>query len=281
MKKIKWYMFAALLMFSFYIFINKEYITLEPWVTEQPLEWIGGASGNGKATAIIADGGETIIVINNDGELMYKLRAGADAAHSFVSAELVDLDEENNLYVYDKIFGGAFEESTERIIKYSSAGKFIGILYSYSYKNEDFIITKGKISSITVSQDALYLARLEHEGFYLECVPNRQADEPQTVVFVAFPDAFRELAYCRINTTNRNLVWTTKTGTILQYDFSGKLVNEIIANDNVSPYMAASDDKGSLFYTDILHCEIGFINTDTGEKTKLFHRPMSEGDFYY
>jgi len=281
MKKAQRYIFVAFLIFSFYILINKEYISFNPWVTEQALELIGSASGNGKATAIIADGGETIIVVNNNGDLMYKLQADTNATRSFVSAELVDLDEENNLYVYDKIFGGAFEENTERILQYSPTGKLMGVLYSYSYKNEDFIITKGKISGMASTGDELYLARLEHEGFYLERVPIRLVEEQQNITFFSYPDAFRDLSYCRINTVSRNLVWTTKTGTILQYDFTGNLVNKITADDDMSPYMAVSDDKGSLFYTDILHGEIGYIDIHTEEKTKLFNRPMSEGFFYY
>jgi len=281
MKKIKRFVFVVLLMFSFYIFVNKEYISFDPWVSEQSLGLIGSASGNGKATAIITDSARTIVVIKNNGELLYKVKSGTNIMNSFVSAELTDLDEENNLYVYDKIFGGAFEESTERILKFSSAGKFMGILYSYSYKNEDFAITKGKICGIASSGNDFYLARLEHEGFYLERVSTRQAEEPQIIAFVQYPDAFRSFSLCRINTTSKSVVWTTKTGTILHYNFFGTLVNEITADENIFPYMAASDDKNNLLYTDILNYVIGFINTDTGETTKLFYRPISEGDFYY
>ena len=281
MKTLKMVVFGLLTLISFFLFFNKENITLKPWLIEQTLELIGNASGNGKATAIIADSSKTIVVVNNESELMYKLQAGTDTTRSFVSAELVDMDEENNLYVYDKIFGGAFEENTERILKYSSMGKFVSVLYAYSYKNEDFIITKGKISGMVSSGDELYVARLQHEGFYLECVSTRQVGESQTLAFVAYPDAFRELLYCRINATNKSIVWTTKTGTILQYGFSGTLVNKIIADDSVSHYMAVSDGGNNLIYTDILNCEIGSMDTNTGKRAQLFQRPMSEGNFYY
>ncbi|MCL1927491.1 MAG: MFS transporter [Treponema sp.] len=281
MKRIKWYVFSAFLMFTVMLYMNIEYITYQPWLEEEPLEWIAYASGNGEATAIIADSARTIIVVNNEGELLYKLQAGNDTSRSFVSAELVELDANNNLYVYDKIFGGAFEESTERILKYSPSGKFLGVIYSYSYINEDFIISKGKISGMASIGDLLYLARLEHEGFYLDCIYTLEEDEVRTYAFVKYPNAFRDLSYCRINIKNQRIVWTTKSGTILQYSFSGWLVNEIIADGNTSPYMTASDNDNNFIYTDIINCEIVRIDGNTGERTTLFHRPMSDGIFYY
>ena len=281
MKKIKWIVSVLFLIIAVVLFLNKEDIAFQPWLEEQPMEWIGYASGNGEAIAVIVDAAETIVVINNDGELLYKIHAGTDTSRSFVSAELVELDGNNNLYVYDKIFGGAFEESTERILKYSPEGKFLGIIYSYSYINEDFIISKGKISGMAPLGDTLYLARLEHEGFYLECVYTKEQDEFRTHAFVEYPDAFRDLAFCRINTITQRLVWTTKSGTILQYSFSGGLIKEIVADDNMAPYMSVSDNDNNFIYTDILNCEIAFLDGITGEKTTLFQRPMSDGMFYY
>jgi predicted MFS family arabinose efflux permease len=281
MKTLKIVVFGLFTLISFFLFFNKENITLKPWFIEQTLELIGNASGNGKETAIIADGSETVVVVNNAGELLYKIRAGTNISRSFVSAELVDLDGENNLYVYDKIFGGAFEENTERILKYSPRGEFIGIIYSYSYINEDFIITKGKISGMGPIGDTLYIARLEHDGFYLECIYTKEQNESRTHIFFPYPNAFRELSYCRLNTRSQRIVWTTKTGTILEYSFSGSLINTIPAVEDISPYMTVSDNNENFIYTDILNCQIGRIDPNTGEKEILFHRPMSEANFYY
>jgi len=281
MKRITQYSFIAFLLLAFLLFLHRGNITRQPWLTEQPLEWIGSASGNGEAIAIIADGGKIVVVLNNEGELLYKVQAGIDASRSFISAEMAELDAENNLYVYDKIFGGAFEESTERILKYSPSGKFLGVIYSYSYINEDFIITKGKISGMAAYENALYLVRLEHDGFYLERNYPERDGEFKTYTYYEYPNAFRGLSFCRINPQNRVVVWTTKSGNILRYNFSGLLFDEIPAADNMSPYMTAADNDNNLVYTDILNCEIGFINGRTGKKTTLFHRPMSEGAFYY
>lgn len=204
----KWLYFALFILFAFVLFLNKENITHKPWLTEQPLEMTGYASGNGQMTAIIADSSKTIIVINKEGELIYRLQAAIydfrNISRSFVSAEQVELDEENNLYVYDKIFGGAFEENTERILKYSSNGKFLGEIYSYSYENKDFITTTGKICTMVVDEDFLYLIRIEHEGFFLERINKRQTvsaqqEKPHTQIFFPYPNAFREVSHSWIN----------------------------------------------------------------------------------
>jgi len=281
MKRLTRYSFIAFLMLSFLLFLHRGNITRQPWLAEQPLEWIGSASGNGETIAIIADGARTVVVLNNEGELLYKVQAGMDTARSFVSAELAELDGENNLYVYDKQFSGAFQENTERVLKYSSTGEFLSVVYTYSYINEDFIITKGKISGMATYGDTLYLARLEHDGFYLETISSGENGESLTHTFFEYPAAFRELSYCRLNTRNQRITWTTKTGTILLYDFSGLFIKEIAARDDISPYMTASDNDGNLVYTDILNCEVALINGRTGKKTTLFQRPMSEGNFYF
>jgi predicted MFS family arabinose efflux permease len=281
MKKFKMVCIIMFLVFSAFLVINWNDITWQPWNNEQPLEWLGYASGNEKLTAIIADGAKTVLVLNESGELVYRIRSRSNAARSFVSAELVDLDDENNLYVYDKNFGGAFEENSERVLKYSPAGTFMNEIYTYTYKNEDFIITKGKISGMASSGNLLYLARLEHEGFYLEQVSTAQKNEPRTVVFVEYPEAFRELSYCRINVQNQRILWTTKSYTIVEYDFSGRLINEIPAEDGTFPYMSTADNNNNLIYTDIVNSAIVSINTVTGERTQLFNGSGLDSSFYY
>ena len=285
MKIKKRYLLAVFIVISFVLFLYRENISLKPWVKEVPLEWIGSASSNGIATAIIKDAARTVVVIDNDGELLYKVHAGLFSSSSFVSAELVELDEHNNLYIYDKIFGGAYENSTERILKYSSNGEYLGVVYSYSYTNEDYIITKGKISGMSVYGDTLYLVRLEHEGFYLESVNIseniQQQNDPRIHHFFEYPNAFRGLLLCRLNVENQRIVWTTKSGNILIYSFSGFIINEIPANEDIWPFMALSNNNNDIVFTDIWNYKIGLIDVISGETKILFHRSLSDGIFYY
>ena len=281
MKKAKWILFIILTGITVFLYINRQYITFQPWVKIKTLDWIGSASGNGKAAAIIADASKSVTVVANDGEMLYKIYAGSNASRSFVSAELTELDYENNLYVLDKNFAGFLNESSERILKYSSNGTFLSVIYNHEYLNEDFIITKGKISGMASDGDVLYLVRLSHEGFFLESVDTANNNKAEVINFFPYPNAFRDFSYCRLNVKNQTLVWTTKSGNILQYSFSGLLMREIKADDNFSPYMTLSDDNDNFIYTDILQDIIGLIDNKTGERKILFSSPVSDGYFYY
>ena len=281
MKKVKWCCFLAFLFVSAVLAFNSRNITFQPWITELPMEWIGYASGNDNAIAVIVDSSKTVVVINNEGELLYKVRSGMNLSRSFYSAGFVKLDDENNLFVSDRNFGGAFRESTERILKFSSAGRFLGIVYSISYLNEDFIIMKGKLSGMAIDRDTLYLVRLEHHGFYLEAVNTRVfGQEPNLIKFFPYQNAFRELSFAQINTATRRLVWTTITGTILEYSFTGRLIREIPADDYRQPYMALSDDNNDIVFVDVWNYKIGRICAQTDETTILYQPDDAFGVFY-
>ncbi|MDR0785965.1 MAG: MFS transporter [Treponema sp.] len=260
---------------SIFLFLNKANVSLNPWRTSGALEMIGDANGNGERIAIVANSTESVFVLNDAGELIYRV----DAGKNFTAARFVDIDEENNLYVYDSRFGGVKDQNVERVVKYASDGKFLDELYSYEYTNEDFILLKGKISGIAVSDGLLYVVRLEHEGFYLEWTSTKQKTATHQLSFFEYPNALRDLGYCNINIEQRRVVFTTKSGVILQYSFSGSLVTTIPAQDGRFPYMTAQDESNGFIYTDIINNTVARIDNVSGEASNIFSSP--EGCYYY
>jgi len=271
---------ALFLLFSLVLFLQRENLTHTPWIKEQPLRFTGFAVGNGERTAIVANSAESIFVIGQGGERIYQLHAGSES-RSFVSVEILELDDDNNLYVHDKIFGDAFGENTERILKYSPDGKFLGVFYSYTYDNLEFIVSRGKIRTMAYHDGFLYLARLENEGFYLEALNTRQPGEPPGHTFFPHPDAFRSLTHCRINPVTQDIVWSTKLGNLLQYDFSGTLIRQVEPEYGQAFYMALADDDGHIVYIDVINSEIARINTGTGERTLLLDETATDAGFYF
>jgi predicted MFS family arabinose efflux permease len=253
-------------------------LTLTPWNTTDVLEWFNYASGNDERIAVVENSEKTIVVLNNEKELIFKLNAASHpTAKSFFDAESLSLDENNNLYVLDKNFGGAFDENVERILKYSPEGKFLDEVYAYHYVNEDFIITKGKISGMTYFDGAVYLVRLENDGFYLERASSAK-EEAELIQYFAHPNAFQDLVYSRINAETKRITFTTRARGIRQYDFSGELLGEWPGESTVLPWSAASDNDDNIIYADIVSGEIIFIDTATDERTVLFASP--EGRAY-
>ena len=247
MTKIRSYanlcLFIIFISLTTILIIYKDNVTHKPWQKLQPLLMTGYASGNGERTAIITNSAETVVVLNNENELIYRIQAG-ERANQFVSAELVEIDSNNYLYVYDKNFGGVFGINLERILKYSPSGEHLGVIYSYTYENLDFITTRGKISAIGSYGGYFYLVRLENDGFILEYFNTEKPLEKYPQIFFSYPNAFKDLLHCMIDPGNRSIVWTTKTGNVLHYYFSStvpadnRLLNEIIADSSVSFYSA-------------------------------------------
>ena len=247
MRLVRYCSFILFLIFTLVLIFRRDDITLKPWITEQKLEKIGGINSNGKLTAIIADSAETVVVLNNKNEFLYKLNA--DLKSSFVSAGFVEFDNKNNLYVYDKFFGGAFEENTERVIKFSPSGIFQGYVYSYSYRNMDFITTTGKIRAITSFGDYLYIVRVERDSFVLERVSSNFSSEEHEQVFYRYPNAFRDLYSCEIDADNYQIVWTTKARNVLYFNLYGEFLHEITNADDTDFLIKSAEEFNIDSYT--------------------------------
>jgi predicted MFS family arabinose efflux permease len=273
---------ALVLGLSVFLFINRDMFTLTPWVESGGIEWAMTASGNGGRIAVVGNSQRSVLVLSPERELLYQLNAKPGNPESFSTAMYVEIDERNNLYVHDTRFGGAFEDNVERILKYSPEGEFVEEIYAYQYINEDFIITKGKISGMTYFDGAIYLVRLEHDGFYLDRVPTANPAAAAELAFFEYPGAFRDLAYCTINADKKRLALTTQAGSVKQYDFSGMLLGEWDAPGESLPWMAVSDGDDNILYTDVISGAIVFIDTASGERSVLFTaQERSEGSPYY
>jgi predicted MFS family arabinose efflux permease len=278
MKK-KWPLIVLIIfaVLSACIFFNKDRIRLDPWTFGADFQAANFASGNEERIVIIDNSEMTVLALTKDRDLVYRLNAHSGSEKGFAKAQIALFDEENNLYLYDKRFGGIQEENIERIIKYSPRGKYLGELYSYRYTNNDFILSKGKISGMAYGSGSIYFIRLESDGMYLEKTAAVPGGPVEPVAFVPYPHSFRELAYSHINPTAGRFAVTTKTGAVKQYTFEGSLAAEYRAEKGALPYMAVSCDDNSLVYTDIQNGHLVHISPD-GEKTLLYEKA---GDSYY
>ena len=85
MKKFKLILTSVFFVIALVLFFCRSDISLRPWTETEPLVSVSYVSGNAHAFAAIADGTRTVAVIDYDGELIYRVRAGgsrADAAAS-------------------------------------------------------------------------------------------------------------------------------------------------------------------------------------------------------
>jgi predicted MFS family arabinose efflux permease len=270
-------LFAAL---SAVLLVNGSRISLRPWDTAGVFDNPFYASTNGERIAVVDNSQESILVLDVSGELFYKLEARPGSPKSFTLAKRVQLDQENNLYVLDTDIGGAFDENTERIIKYSADGKFAGELYSYSYDNTDFHLDKGLIAGMAYFDNAVYFIKLEEADFQLLRAEANGSHVEELEVF-PYPNAVRDLMYFGINPEQKKFAFTTKAGIIKQWDFSGSSVYEWRERDDRVHciWNVITDNGNDILYTDLATGEIGYINTVTGTRAELFALP--EGIAFY
>ncbi|MDR2767760.1 MAG: MFS transporter [Treponema sp.] len=270
------FLIAAVL--SLILALNRKKINLNPWQTKGMLEWCLYASGNGERLAMSGNGKESVVVVDNNDRLIYRLDANTGNKESFKNTVFITLDNENNLYVLDWNFGGVFTDNVERIIKYDENGRFVQELYAYRYLNEDNIFSIGKIKGIACSNNSIYFARLERDGFYLEEISTDGLFDVRTVAKYLYPNAMSDISYLHINPNIKRLAGVTKSGTIKQFDFSGNELGEWPAPPGTLPFMAVSDAHGNIIYSDILTYELNRIDTATGEHSVVV--PAEEGIRY-
>jgi predicted MFS family arabinose efflux permease len=271
---------------TIFLLANREKISLYPWQTGAAIELPTYAAVNNTRTAIIADSEKSILVLNAQNELVCHIRAAPGKQNRFSVAKFAALDEENNLYVLDARFGGAFGDNIERVLRYSGKGAYLGELCRLQYTNEDFILTKGKIAGMACHGGLVYLLRLERNGFWLE----RRATDGSgdaNEVFFNYPNAFRDLVYGHISVENRLITITTKAGSIKQFDFSGGLVyarNAALTEKGFLeaelPWTAVSAGGDTLMYADILAGAIFSLDTRNGERTETYAARADQSPYY-
>jgi hypothetical protein len=262
---------GAFVLISGELLLHKDMISFTPWKTSGTLQFVAYGTGNTDRIGIIANARSSVLVLNADNELIYQLDAKAGAAQSFIRAEILQFDEHNNLYILDTQFGGVFEQSYERVLKYAQDGAFLGEIYRYTYSNHDFSITRGKLHGMTYYQGDLYLVRLEAQGFWLERVHTVGSGNVESLAFVDYPHAFRDVGSCGINPGQKELALITKSGFIKQYDFFGTLSGTWAGTEPDSlPWWVIYGPDDTLIYTDLHTAEIVCLDTKTGKPQVLF-----------
>jgi predicted MFS family arabinose efflux permease len=264
-----------------FLVVNREAISLRPWNARDAVELPAYADGNNNRTAAITDSEKTVVVLNRGREMIYRIRSDLRNEEKFSSAKFVALDDENNLYVLDAIFGGVLEENVERVLKYSDKGIYEGVVYEYRYINENFILTKGKIAGMSFYAGELYFLRMGQDGFWLDSVDAGGGKEPQSVFF-DYPYAFRDLVYGHVNAETRRITLATMAGSIKQFNFDGDLVYDwrAAATEKVMAWTAVSDNAGDIIYTDILNSRIMRISTADGRQTPVYTVSEEERSYY-
>ncbi|MDR2602229.1 MAG: MFS transporter [Spirochaetaceae bacterium] len=266
--------------FSIFLFINKNNFSLKPWESKRYFDSIYYLTGNKDRLALIEDAHETILVLDANGNILTKLLAEG-GPKSFTSAERIQLDEENNIYVLDFNFGSPFEVNFERVVKFSPKGEFISEIYFNRYINNDFHMDKGRTAEISYYGGEIYVVMLNENGFTLESVRTDGSNHSELILAFPYPHAQRDLMYFDINASKRMMAFSTKSGAIKQITFEGKYTYELpVQEDEIHCiWNVVTDNRNNIFYTDLATGEIVFV--DVERQLQMAMLTLAKGEAYY
>ncbi|GMO41928.1 MAG: hypothetical protein Ta2F_17940 [Termitinemataceae bacterium] len=278
--KLRFYSCLVFIALTIFLIFEYEHVTLKPLQSEMPIELPTYATENNERIAIISNSESRIIIMDNTKKMLFDMKAEKKSA-AFTMAQFVALDDKNKIYILDSDFGGSQKDNIESIKRYSENGEFEQIIYENRYINDRFIITKGKIAGLTYFENKIYIIRLEDTGFFLEAIDTNDGYISKRTFF-AYPNAFRDLTYSFINVKNSRIAFTSKAGSVLQYNFSGELLHEYHESQEqrVLPWGIVSDEDNNLIYTDIFNGTIVSINTYYDTKTILKQINEDESAYY-
>ncbi len=213
-----------------------------------------------------------VFKLNNEGQIEFVLNGGSKEQGSFFYAVELAVDPAGNLFILNSVLdrNGFFMER-EEILKYDSKGKFIGIIYSINYGEEDHnpaIVQRGQIQTLRYSNNGLSWLLIDGTGIkvfkYLS-----EGTTVQENPALYMTDANLIVAYARVLETGA-VVYTHKNGSVLLQGSEGDPVVLYDGNTNISesgfsiPWSVDALSPDSIYFGDLGRREI--VNIINGQE---------------
>jgi class 3 adenylate cyclase/HAMP domain-containing protein len=152
------------------LFAYRDLWTLKPYAVNAAYTNISRVAADGQGFVYtITDSKRTLIKVDPNGELVYKVSSNRDAERNTIQMfNSVAADEQGNAYALLTILDSyGFKVSGERIVKLSADGSRQSVLYEASYSDAENLLRVGKIQSLKVIDGYLYFFRKEADSAVL------------------------------------------------------------------------------------------------------------------
>lgn len=174
-----------------------------PFTRELPFTDLSASAKIGGRRAMVMDSRRTVLVTDTDMRIKYRLHSGTVSGGDtpFENVRNLALDGAGNLYVLDIARVGG--DTTERVFKYSSTGRYIGMVYVYRELDSSTRQGDGKIKDIACYDGQLWILRLNRDenGIEIITVPE---DGGNTQTYLSLPLAGAGVTY-RIKDATYNM----------------------------------------------------------------------------
>ncbi len=211
---------------------------------------------------VIDDSNSRLLKIDSEGRLLWKKKA---SGKTFENAYNISCDDEGNIYIQDVRIDSGVRLASESVVKFSTDGKFLGVLRTYNYMGEN------KSSEVTMRESIVGLSGQEHSVMYTRKGKDAlyEIDEEQSICETyPFPDAFDTVLSCAYD--NGRIWYTTYDGRLLEYvdGVNDKLLYDC-EDEEGSIIRSVSYGDGKLYVADIGFRDILVVDLDTGDQFRL------------
>ncbi|MDA3900291.1 MAG: MFS transporter [Spirochaetes bacterium] len=251
--------FASLLLLlalGSFLYINRWYFehgfTDFSVTLNNPSHAITSKNGN---TYIIDTSLRRVIKRDNHKRLGYMLNGGSRKPKEFFYAAEIAVDEKENLYLLNLVYSQTgFHVQREEILKYDSQGRYLKTIYKKEYtKTISTRVQRGQITSLKISNDRLLWFDITESGIELHST-ELDTDTHQIIETYQLKEANITLSDVIYINSNR-WIMITKRGEIKDIDLiTDTEYTRYNAVDHEAlsvPYMLASNDGETLFFSDI------------------------------
>ncbi|MCX8059493.1 MAG: MFS transporter [Spirochaetes bacterium] len=267
----------------FFIFFNKGFLNIRPFTKfvsfNMPYRIVGDRSNN---IYVIDNSKRRIIKFDQEGYIKYIINGGLRDNGKFFYAEDFVFDDNENLYVVNRIPDkGGFYTISEEIVRYSKDGKYLDKIFKIEYKEKDSnLIQKGKINKIIYSNKQIKWFYLDKDEivYYIYDISLKKIIEVKKFLF----QYASILIYNIIEFNNFQWLLITKKGDIILLDYSkGSFFTNFVDRNIInSPYDIAIDTFNNLYFSDILDRSIYRYKYGVLEKFISEQDLNDEGIFY-
>ncbi len=259
---------------------NKDVITKNPLISKYTFNSPSNAYIDYNDNIYIVDGsGMDIIKGNKDGEIDFIIKGGTSSNKGFYNLGGITSSEDGRIFIH----GIRFKETSlyildERILEYSSKGKFTKEIFKVSYEDNNLSPRQyGLIKGLTCKNGNLYFSLCSENNIEIYTTninSNNESYNFNKISQYSFEDAWKSIHDVCIHlkenkvfcTDKKGIIWTLgETNEIL---FTGGPISEEYSLQS-TPYRLSSSSDNELFFSDLGMWNIRKINLDTKEVSSV------------
>jgi len=220
---------------------------------------------------IIDSSGNRLLKVNSESGLEFLVNGKKKSDRGFYEARKAITDKDNNIYVLNILKeDGSYRINREEIIKYSPAGKYLGVVFAVDHE-EPLLV--GKIIGLYNADGKLAYIMNEDDYFTVY-----NEDNTALMTCKSVGTRYMTVSYA-IDPKTNDIYYSTKKGFIYKYNSDGE--DQVIFDANQQDYLSiprelSLDSEGNLYFTDIGLRTVSMISPEGELSHVIYEEPVGE-----